>query len=91
MVNTRRSNRNTQGSGPAEGQGDRAESRNRTPANQQNPNAQGNLVIDTATMEVLRNLVLQTIQDVLPIVQTATPGVGEDEQAENIEVECNTP
>ena len=68
MVSTRRGNRNTQDSGPGEGQGDGAESRNRTLVGQTDRNARGSIVFDDATMEALRNMMLQTIQSVLPTV-----------------------
>ena len=90
MVNTRRGTRNTRGSGPAESRGDRAESRNQTPINQPVPNVPGNVVFDEATMEALRNLMLQTIQSVLPMAQTAVPGVDEHVQVEHVEVENTT-
>ena len=90
MVNTRRNTRNTRGSGPAESRGDRAESRNQTPVNQPVPNVPGNVIFDEATMEALRNLMLQTIQSVLPTVQAAVPGIGETVQVEHVEANNTT-
>ena len=87
MVSTRRGNRNTHDNGPGEGQGDGAESRNRTLVGQTDHNVRGNIVFDDATMEALRNMMLQTIQSVLPTVQATVPEVEGSIQGEPMETE----
>ena len=82
MVNTGRSE---QGDGSDRNSKERGESQN--PANQPDPKVRRNIVFDEETMETLKNLMLQTIQSVLPAAQNVAPEVEESGHVGNIEVE----